>query len=119
MAGVVIKPRNTGPVKFTNCGFWGIETTDNHAIMEGNGQVTFNTCHFIGWAQQDKNAPAIKALSGNLTVIACDFMDEGKNQIYLGEKVDTAIIFANRLRGGEKIINESKGDVQIGFNTRK
>jgi hypothetical protein len=119
MAGVVIKPTNTGPVKFTNCGFWGIETTDNHAIIEGNGQVTFNTCHFIGWAQQDKNAPAIKAISGNITVIACDFMDEGKNQLYLGEKVETAIIFANRLRGGEKIINESKGDVQIGFNTRK
>jgi len=119
MAGVVIKPTNTGPVKFTNCGFWGVETTDSHAIIEGKGQVTFNSCHFIGWANQDKNAPAIKALSGNITIIACDFMDEGKNQIYLGEKVETAVIFANRLRGGEKIANESKGDVQIGFNTKK
>ncbi|MBC7328381.1 hypothetical protein H5T87_09770 [bacterium] len=119
MAGVEIKPTNTGPVKFTACGFWGIETTDSHAIIEGKGQVTFNSCHFIGWAHQDKNSPAIKALSGNITITACDFMDEGKNQIYLGENVESAIIIANRLRGGEKIINESKGDVQIGFNVKK
>ncbi|MGB9877404.1 MAG: glycosyl hydrolase family 28-related protein [bacterium] len=119
MAGIEIKPTNTGPVKFTNCGFWGIETTDSHAIIEGKGQVTFNTCHFISWAHKDEKAPAIKALSGNITIIACDFMDEGRNQIYLGEKVETAIILANRFRGGERIINESKGNVQIGFNTKK
>ncbi len=119
MAGVEIKSTNTGPVKFTACGFWGVETTDSHAIIEGKGQVTFNSCHFIGWAHRDGKAPAIKALSGNLIVTACDFMDEGKTQVYLGEGVETAVIFANRLRGGEKIINESKGDVQIGFNTRK
>lgn len=119
MAGVEIRPTNTGPVKFTACGFWGIETTDSHAIIEGRGQVTFNSCHFIGWAHQDEKAPAIKALSGNLTVVSCDFMDEGKEQIYLGERVETAVIFGNRLRGGEKITNESKGDVQIGFNTKK
>ncbi len=117
MAGIVIKPTNTGPVKFNSCGFWGVETTDSHAIIEGRGQVTFNSCHFIGWAHQDKTAPAIKALSGGLTVIGCDFMDEGKNQIYIGEKVDSAVVFGNRLRGGEKITNESKGSVQIGFNT--
>lgn len=119
MAGVEIRGTNTGPVKFTACGFWGIETTDSHAIIEGKGQVTFSSCHFIGWAHKDEKAPAIKALSGNLSVIACDFMDEGKNQIYLGPGVETAVIMGNRLRGGEKIVNESRGDVQIGFNTKR
>lgn len=119
MAGVEIRPTNTGPVKFIACGFWGVETTDSHAIIEGKGQVTFNSCHFISWAHQNEKAPAIKAISGNLTILACDFMDEGKEQIYLGEGVATAVIFANRLRGGEKIKNESKGDVQIGFNVKE
>ena len=118
-AGVVIKDTNTGPVKFTNCGFWGVGTTDSHIKLAGSGQLTLNSCHFIDWDQEDvTGAPAIYAESGNLIVNACDFMD-GKNQIYLGPKVESAVIMGNRLRGGEKIKNESKGDVQIGLNVKQ
>ncbi|MDO8588461.1 MAG: glycosyl hydrolase family 28-related protein [Armatimonadota bacterium] len=120
MAGVVIKDTNTGPVKFTNCGFWGYEPiTDSHVKLAGSGQLTVNACHFVAWDQKEKNgAPAIYAESGSLIVNGCDFMD-GKKQMYLGPKVESAVITGNRLRGGEQIVNESKGDVQIGLNAGK
>ena len=59
-----IAPTNSGPVKFTACGFWGIPTTDTTRSLEGTGHTTFNGCHFIGWGQRDKAAPAILARSG-------------------------------------------------------
>lgn len=31
--------------------------------------------------------------------------------------MNSAIVTSNRLRGGTRIVNESEGDVQIGFNT--
>ena len=44
-------------------------------------------------------------------------MDKGENQIVLGENVKSAIITSNRFRGGKKIENNSKGNVQIGLNS--
>jgi hypothetical protein len=107
---------NTGPVKFGNCGFWPIETTDWHADLEGSGQVTFNGCHFSDWAMKTPGTPCIRAKSGGLTVMASDFMAAGKNQIEIDAAVKSAIVVGNRLRGGAKIANKSEG-AQIGFNT--
>jgi len=117
MAGIVVSPTNTGPVKFTGCGFWGIESTTSHADIAGTGHVTFNGCHFTGWDRPGIGAPCIHAKSGGLTVVACDFMDEGKNHITLEPGVEAAMIIGNRLRGGAKIDNRSAGDVPIGLNT--
>ncbi|SPE54731.1 conserved hypothetical protein [Verrucomicrobia bacterium] len=116
MAGVEIAPTNTGPVKFTACGFWGIPTTDHHAIIDGTGHTTFNGCHFNGWGQHDREAPAIHARSGGLTVSACDFMDLGKAQITLEPEVVSALIYGNRLRGKERITNRAGGRAQIALN---
>ena len=91
MAGIEVAKTNTGPVKFTACGFWGIPTTDHHALLEGAGHTTFSGCHFIGWGQRDKTAPAILARSGGLTVTGCDFMDLGKAQITLEPEVEAAL----------------------------
>ena len=119
MAGIHVSPSNTGPVKFTACGFWGIPTTTHHALLEGKAQTTFVNCHFISWDQQKTNAPAILARSGALTVTACDFTDQGKNQITLEKDVQAAIIASNRFRGGIKITNTSSADAQIGLNSAK
>ncbi len=119
MSRVVVEPTNRGPLKFTSCGFWGIETTDDHATLRGRGQTTFTACHFTAWARHDKDAYAIIAESGGLTINGCDFVDAGKNQIELKKDVESAIITANRLRGGEKIKNDSAGDVQMGLNSKK
>lgn len=91
-------------------------TTDSHAVLEGAGHTTFEGCHFITWGQQDKNAPAIHARNGGLTVSACDFMDAGKAQITLEPEVEAALIYANRLRGKERIANHAADRAQIAMN---
>lgn len=116
MAGIEIAKTNHGPVKFTACGFWGVPTTDSHAVLEGAGHTTFEGCHFITWGQQDKDAPAIHARSGGLTVTACDFMDAGKAQITLEAQVEAAMIYANRLRGKQRIANQAADRAQIAMN---
>lgn len=116
MAGIEIKESNTGPVKFTACGFWGVKSTDSHAVLEGKGHTTFTNCHFISWAQRTPGAPCIDARRGGLTVNGCDFMDEGKAQIAIGERVDAALVFGNRLRGKENIANKAGERAQMSLN---
>lgn len=116
MAGIEIGPENRGPVKFTACGFWGIPTTDHHALLEGNGQVFFTGCHFITWGQRDPKAPAILARRGGLTVTACDFMDATKAQITVEADVEAAMIYGNRLRGQNRIVNHAGPHAQIALN---
>jgi hypothetical protein len=116
MAGIEVAKSNTGPVKFTACGFWGVPTTDRHALLEGTGHTTFSGCHFIGWGQRDKTAPAIHARSGGLTVSGCDFMDLGKAQITLEPEVEAALVFGNRLREKQLITNRAGSCAQIAMN---
>jgi hypothetical protein len=116
MAGIEIRETNRGPVKFTACGFWGIPTTDHHALLEGAGHTTFTGCHFITWARKNTDAAAILARRGGVTVTACDFMDAGRTQIALEPGVEAALIFGNRLRGGQKILNQAGDRAQIGLN---
>jgi hypothetical protein len=66
----------------------------------------------------NREAPAIVAESGGLTVSACEFLDEGdfRRHIQLGADVEAALIVANRFRSKVSIDNQSEGDVQIGLN---
>jgi hypothetical protein len=116
MAGVAIKPGNRGPVKFTACGFWGVPTTDSHAVLEGSGHTTFTGCHFNGWARKNVDAPCLHARHGGLTVTACDFMDKGKVQVTLEREVEAGLVFGNRLRGANRVISHGGDQVQIGMN---
>lgn len=116
MAGIEIGANNAGPAKFTACGFWGIPTTDHHALLDGGGHTFFNSCHFITWAKRDPTAAAIHARRGGLTVTACDFMDAGKTQIALESGVDAAIIYGNRFRGKEAVINHAADKTQMAMN---
>ena len=116
MAGIEVAATNKRPVKFTACGFWGVPTTEHHARLEGKGHTTFSGCHFTGWGQRDKAAPAIHALTGGLTVTGCDFMDRGKAQLKLEAGLDAAVVFGNRLREKEKITNLAGSCAQIGMN---
>ena len=116
MAGIEVKETNRGPVKFTACGFWGIPTTESHAVLEGSGHTTFNGCHFISWANKDANAPCLHARRGGLTVTACDFMDKGKAQFVLEPEVDAALVFGNRFRGSARFTNRAGEQAQVGMN---
>ena len=60
-------------------------------------------------------ASASGALVG-LTVSACDFMDRGKVQVALESEVEAALVFGNRFRGKERILNQAGERAQIGMN---
>lgn len=114
---VDVADTNTGPVKFTACGFWGMPNQASVATLAGRGNVSFEGCHFTGWAQSDPGAPAIDAACQGLTVTGCDFMNAGKPQVRLRKGCRSAIIAANRLRGGAKVENEAGIEAQIGLNS--
>ncbi len=119
MAGIEVKSTNAGPVKFTASGFWPVEgVTGSHAVLEGTGQTSFSNCHFIGWDQKNENAPAIRVISGGLSVMGSDFMEPGKPHIVLEKGVEAATIVGNRFRGGQKVENASTGSVEIGLNAK-
>jgi hypothetical protein len=119
MAGIEIADTNSGPIKFTSCGFWGVNgLTDHHAQISGKGTVTFTACHFISWATVHHDSPCILAHSGGLIVNGCEFLDEdaSKTHIKLEKNVDAAIVSGNRYRSPMKIANESEGSVEISGN---
>ena len=47
---------------------------------------------------------------------ACDFMDAGKAQIIIESEVDAALIYGDRLRGHERIVNHAAARAQIALN---
>jgi hypothetical protein len=116
MAGIEVKETNRGPVKFTACGFWGIPTTDSHAVLEGRGHTTFNGCHFVSWGKKNTDAPCIHAKRGGLTVTACDFTERGKAQVTIESDVEAALVFGNRLRGKSRVTNLAGDRAQISLN---
>jgi hypothetical protein len=87
-------------------------------VPRGNYLIrgTLNGCHFIGWGQKDREAPCLLAKRGGLTVTGCDFMDRGKVQVALQPDVDAALVFGNRFRGKERILNQAGDRAQIATN---
>ena len=125
MSGFEIDDGNTGPVKLTNCGFWGVSRTGSVVVNKGQGTVILNACHFSAWDDErfrpgfvwDPKIPFIDMEDGSLHMSSCLFKDFGntpKAHIYLGEKVRSATIIGNSVEHGKLGINSrSKGDVQI------
>lgn len=118
MAGIEVEATNTGPVKFTGCGFWFCQepNVDHHAQIAGRGHVTFNGCHFIDWDKAGRGSACIDHRAGGLTVTGCDFMDAGKAQVAIGPDIDAALVYGNRLRGAEGIRNEAGAKAQVALN---
>jgi hypothetical protein len=120
MGTVIIGPENEGPVKLSNCGFWPIKTTNEQVIISGKNTVTLTACHFAGWGMADPNAPCVRVDGGAALLTNCDFFDDKKPQIYIGENVDGVAVTNCRLRGGAKIQNHAQADrVQIGQNIER
>jgi len=113
---IEIAESNTGSIRFVNCAFWG--PCNQIAKIAGEGTVGFGDCTFVQWGGQDGTRPAIQAQSGTVLVRGCEFRQD-RPQIQLGEKVGRAIIAENLFAGPERITNQSKGNVQIGFNVGK
>jgi hypothetical protein len=111
---IEIAESNTGSVRFVNCAFWG--PCNQIAKIAGTGTVGFGDCTFVQWGGQDGTRPAIRAQSGTVLVRGCEFR-QSRPQIQLAEEVTRAIIAENVFTGPERIINQSKGNVQLGLNT--
>ena len=105
MSAIEIAETNRGPVKFTACGYWGLdkrgaarigsEVTRSHAVIRGTGHVTFNSCNFHGWNRADTGDPCIRVESGGVTVTACEFAESWPT-LSLAPAVEAAIIMGNR-----------------------
>ena len=117
MSTIEIGPQNQGPVKLTNCGFWGTEATREHVRHSGQSSLVLTACHFNGWGRADKEASCIRAAGRRLIVNGCEFMDAGKRAITLEKGLKAAAIFGCTFRGPAAIQDQSGGDVQIGLNT--
>ena len=115
---VVVGPDNWGTVRFVNCSFWG--PNNQIARIAGTGSVSFGDCYLMHYDRRQENRAAIQATSGRLIVRGCDFFPVESiqaPQVWLGPEVTQAVITGNIFQSPQKIINESKGNVQIGLNS--
>jgi hypothetical protein len=110
---IEIAQDNTGSIRFVNCAFWG--PCNQIAKIAGRGTVGFGDCTFTQWGGKEGNRPAIQAHSGTILIRGCEFRQD-RPQVQLGKDVKRAIIAENIFEGPERIINQSKGNVQMGLN---
>jgi len=115
---VKVGSENFGTVKFSNCSFWG--PNKQIARVSGTGTVSFSDCYFMNWDKDKENRAAIQAEGGRLIVRGCDFrpvLSPLAPQVRMGPGVTQAVITGNVFEGPAGIINQSKGNVQIGLNS--
>ena len=128
---VVVKESNHGPVRFTDCGFFGsVDGQRGTALakLAGPGRVSFNNCHFYCIHPESRNASEmIVAENGRLAIQGCVFMNNrnttGVNgnpvPIVLKSGVRAAIIEGNEFYGQSRIVNQAKGRVVIANNVEE
>jgi hypothetical protein len=116
MSTVEIAATNSGPVKFANCGFWGMERTQEHIRHNGPSTLALTSCHFVAWDRANKKDPAVRASNGRLIVNGCEFMDGGKPAIVLDKGLKAATIFGCAFRGDKAVQDNSGAQVQMGQN---
>lgn len=125
MNSIEINETNRGPVKLTNCGFWGQCRSGSVILNKGTGEVFLTNCHFSAWEdhahrlyQWDPKRPFIDCQSGALLMTSCLFKDYGHtpdHHVRLGANVTAAVLSGNIVHGGGKVMlaNESSGDIQL------
>jgi hypothetical protein len=116
MSTIEIEPTNQGPVKMVNCGFWGMERTQEHIRHYGSSTLALTSCHFINWDRAGKKDPAVLASNGRLIVNGCDFLDSGKPAIRLEKGLKAATIYGCALRSDNAIEDNSGAQVKIDLN---
>lgn len=109
---VEVGSANKGVVRFSNSAFWG--PCNQIARIDGKGTVGFSACTFVQWGR-DGDQAAIQASSGSILLQGCEFRQR-KKHVLLGPDLDRAVITGNLFSGPAQIMNNSKGDVQIGLN---
>ena len=100
-------------MRFVNCAFWG--PCNQIAKIAGKGTVGFSDCTFVEWDRKGEGRHALQVAGGTVLVRGCEFQAD-KPQIELGEKVRRAVIADNILTGKSRIMNSSKGTVNLHDN---
>ena len=93
----------------------GSSSFDVFRCNHRNNCRCFSDCTFVQWGGKKGDRPAIQAQSGTVLIRGCEFRQD-RPQITLGEGVERAIITENLFKGSERIVNQSGGNVQLGFN---
>ncbi|MDD2763505.1 MAG: glycosyl hydrolase family 28-related protein [Opitutaceae bacterium] len=132
---LVVRPTNSGPVRFTACGFFGRmpEGTGNAALAEidaGRSRVSFSNCHFYALSAFP-GKPLIHVSSGRINIGDSVFMNSERtfidhpgsgrgpwapDQVVLEPDVIAATIMGNEFYGPLRIVNKSKGKVAVANN---
>ncbi len=125
MNGIEIGERNTGPVKFANCGFWGKTRTGSFIINEGKGTIMADNCHFSAGAtppdyKWDPDVPFFHFTDGSFMMTDCLIKEYGntpKTHVLLEEDVQSAILNSNRVQGNHlRVKNEANANVEKNGN---
>lgn len=132
---LIVRPTNTGPVRFTACGFFGRmpEGTGNAALAEidaGRSRVSFSNCHFYALSAFP-GKPLIHVSSGRIAIADSVFMNSehtfiqqpgsGRepwvpDQVVLEPDVIAATIVGNEFYGPLRIVNRARGQTMITSN---
>lgn len=119
---ILVKDSNSGPLRFTSCGFFGATREDDFsgrgglADISGKGHVSFENCHFITLDARNTAESNIIARGGGLSISNCLFMDYGRTHVHLKPEVKTAVITSNTFKDIMRIENEMNGQSQIALN---
>ncbi len=108
-----VGPEFDGVVQLANNSFWG--PAERVALVGGKGVVSFSQCNFCDWDHSKKGYRAIEARGGSLIVSGCTFWKD-RPQILLCEGMRSAIISGNLFKGGARIENAARADLQEGLN---
>jgi hypothetical protein len=131
---VIVKPTNSGMVRFTACGFFGsMEGAQGVGLAKidaGRSRVSFSNCHFYA-LRTHKGKPLIQGVSGRISIENCVFMNSERthidplpggetgwnpDHIVLDSGVIAATIIGNEFYSPLRIINKSGGKVVIANN---
>ena len=118
---IVVPESDTGPVRFTACGFFGSSrekpfAEPTHADLRGGGHVSFDNCHFITLDPLNTGTINLRAAGGTFSVQNCLFMDTGRTQVLADTGCTGGIVLGNTFQGPAIIDNRIGGRLQQGFN---
>ena len=132
---LIVRPTNSGMVRFTGCGFFGSmqQATGGVGLAKidaGLSRVSFSNCHFFALSAHP-GKPLIHVVSGRVGIEHCAFMNSTRtfidfpdaggvpwipDQIVLEPGVISALIVGNEFYGELRILNRAKGKVVIAHN---
>ena len=121
---VTVNETNSGPVRFTGCGFFGATREPEprepiHFDIAGSGHVSLDNCHLITLDPKNTATTSFRAEGGGLSVMNCLFMDAGRTHFDLRQGLQTAVIVGNTFQGAIKLVDTSNANVQVGLNAER